>query len=53
MPLVFDLDTALWFNERFVTTEVAPDEDLETCVPSPTTCVCVVCVCLGVCVCML
>ena len=39
VPLVFDLDTALWFNERYVTTEVAPDEDLETCVPSPI-CVC-------------
>jgi len=30
IPLVFDLDTALWFNENYVTTEVAPDEDLET-----------------------
>ena len=30
IPLVFDLDTALWFNENFVTTEVAEDKDLET-----------------------
>mmetsp|Transcript_11163 Transcript_11163/g.26210 ORF Transcript_11163/g.26210 Transcript_11163/m.26210 type:complete len:238 (+) Transcript_11163:54-767(+) len=29
-PLVFDLGTALWFNEQFVTTEVASPEDLET-----------------------
>eukprot|EP00976_Prorocentrum_cordatum_P086610 1186572-Prorocentrum_minimum.AAC.2 len=28
--LVFDLDTALIFNEKFVTTEVADPEDLET-----------------------
>ena len=28
--MVFDLDTALWFNENYVTTEVASPEDLET-----------------------
>ena len=27
---MFDLGTALWFNEQFVTTEVASPEDLET-----------------------
>ena len=30
IPMVFDLDTCLWFNEVYVTTEVPPDEDLET-----------------------
>ena len=29
-PLVFDLNTAIWFNEHFVTTEVPSHEDLET-----------------------
>jgi hypothetical protein len=29
-PLVFDINTALWFNEAYVTADVAPDEDLET-----------------------
>jgi hypothetical protein len=30
IPMVFDLNTALWFNELYVTTEIPPDEDLET-----------------------
>jgi len=30
VPMVFDLDTALWFNEHFVTADVAEDKDLET-----------------------
>lgn len=30
IPLVFDLNTTLWFNEYFVTTEVPGAEDLET-----------------------
>jgi hypothetical protein len=30
IPMVFHLDTALWFNEHYVTTEVADDKDLET-----------------------
>jgi hypothetical protein len=30
IPMVFDLNTALWFNEYFVTTDVAEKEDLET-----------------------
>lgn len=30
VPLVFDLNTVLWFNEHCVTTEVPGDEDLET-----------------------
>jgi len=30
IPMVFDLDLALWFNERFVTADVADDKDLET-----------------------
>lgn len=30
LPMVFDFQTALWFNEHFVTTEVPPPEDLET-----------------------
>lgn len=29
-PMVFDLGTALWFNEYFVTADVAEPEDLET-----------------------
>ena len=29
-PLCFDLETAKWFNENFVTAEVADPEDLET-----------------------
>jgi hypothetical protein len=29
-PMVFDLDTAVWFNENFVTAEMAEPEDLET-----------------------
>lgn len=27
---MFDVNVALWFNENFVTTDVASDEDLET-----------------------
>jgi len=30
LPMVFDLNTALWFNEYFVTADVAEPEDLET-----------------------
>ncbi len=30
IPLVFDLQSAMWFNEYFVTTEVPGSEDLET-----------------------
>eukprot|EP00934_Nitzschia_sp_Nitz4_P006528 Nitzschia sp. Nitz4//scaffold2_size372955//176921//177713//NITZ4_000423-RA/size372955-snap-gene-0.81-mRNA-1//-1//CDS//3329546778//6518//frame0 len=30
IPMVFDLNTTLWFNEFFVTTEVPGKEDLET-----------------------
>ena len=30
IPLCFDLNTVLYFNEHFVTTEVPGDEDLET-----------------------
>ena len=30
IPLCFSLDTALWFNEAFVTTDVPEDADLET-----------------------
>eukprot|EP00596_Hydrurales_sp_CCMP1899_P009217 CAMPEP_0119043090 /NCGR_PEP_ID=MMETSP1177-20130426/17220_1 /TAXON_ID=2985 /ORGANISM="Ochromonas sp, Strain CCMP1899" /LENGTH=177 /DNA_ID=CAMNT_0007010393 /DNA_START=337 /DNA_END=870 /DNA_ORIENTATION=- len=30
IPLLFHLDTVLFFNENFVTTEVPGDEDLET-----------------------
>lgn len=29
-PLVFDLNTSLWFNEYFVTADVAEPQDLET-----------------------
>ena len=28
IPMVFDLDTALWFNEHYVTAEVADEKDL-------------------------
>ena len=30
IPLVFDLNTAMWFNENFVTTDVPEPQDLET-----------------------
>ena len=30
IPLIFDLDTVLWFNEAFVTADVPEDRDLET-----------------------
>lgn len=30
LPLVFDLNTALWFNEGYVTTDVPEPRDLET-----------------------
>jgi len=30
IPMIFDLDTVLWFNEHFVTTDVPDDKDLET-----------------------
>ena len=30
IPLCFHFQTALWFNEHYVTTEVPPKEDLET-----------------------
>lgn len=30
IPLVFDLNTVEWFNEKFVTTELPPVQDLET-----------------------
>ena len=30
LPFVFDVNTALWFNEAYVTTEIPPPEDLET-----------------------
>jgi hypothetical protein len=29
-PMVFDVNTALWFDENYVTTDVPPPEDLET-----------------------
>jgi len=29
-PLCFDLNTAMWFNDNFVTADVAEPEDLET-----------------------
>jgi len=29
-PMVFDLDTAVWFNDNFVTTDMAEEKDLET-----------------------
>mmetsp|Transcript_29818 Transcript_29818/g.62265 ORF Transcript_29818/g.62265 Transcript_29818/m.62265 type:complete len:315 (+) Transcript_29818:90-1034(+) len=31
IPLVFHLPTVDWFNENFVTSELPPKEDLETC----------------------
>lgn len=30
IPLVFDINSALWFNEHYVTADVAEDKDLET-----------------------
>ena len=30
IPMIFDLNTALWFNEGYVTTDVPDDKDLET-----------------------
>lgn len=30
LPMVFDLNTALWFNEGFVTTDIPEPRDLET-----------------------
>lgn len=30
IPLCFDLSTAIWFNDAYVTTDVPDDEDLET-----------------------
>eukprot|EP00543_Licmophora_paradoxa_P002800 CAMPEP_0202446446 /NCGR_PEP_ID=MMETSP1360-20130828/4918_1 /ASSEMBLY_ACC=CAM_ASM_000848 /TAXON_ID=515479 /ORGANISM="Licmophora paradoxa, Strain CCMP2313" /LENGTH=146 /DNA_ID=CAMNT_0049062909 /DNA_START=184 /DNA_END=621 /DNA_ORIENTATION=+ len=30
IPLCFHLDTVIWFNEFFVTTDVPPERDLET-----------------------
>lgn len=30
VPMVFDLNTAIWFNTDYVTTDVPPPEDLET-----------------------
>jgi hypothetical protein len=30
VPMIFDKEMALWFNDVFVTTEVPPPEDLET-----------------------
>ena len=30
IPMIFDLNTALWFNEAYVTTDVPEDRDLET-----------------------
>ena len=30
IPLCFDLNTALWFNECYVTTDVPEGKDLET-----------------------
>lgn len=30
LPLTFDHDTALWFNEKYVTADVPPEKDLET-----------------------
>lgn len=31
IPMVFDIDLALWFNEKFVTMEIPPPDDLDTC----------------------
>ena len=30
IPMIFELQTALWFNEAYVTTDVPDDKDLET-----------------------
>ena len=30
IPMIFELQTALWFNEHYVTTDVPEDRDLET-----------------------
>ena len=30
IPLCFERNTVAWFNDKFVTTEVPPPEDLET-----------------------
>lgn len=30
IPLVFDLSAVEWFNEKYVTAELPPPEDLET-----------------------
>ena len=30
IPMIFHLDTVLWFNEGFVTSDVPEDKDLET-----------------------
>lgn len=30
IPMVFDYNTILWFNENYVTTDIPPPEDLET-----------------------
>ena len=30
IPMVFDLDLALWFNDKYVTTDIPPPADLET-----------------------
>ena len=30
IPMIFDLNTALWFNEAYVTTDVPEERDLET-----------------------
>jgi hypothetical protein len=30
IPMIFDLNTVLWFNEAFVTSDVPEDKDLET-----------------------
>lgn len=30
IPMIFELETALWFNEAYVTTDVPEDRDLET-----------------------
>lgn len=31
IPMVFDIEVALWFNEKFVTMEIPPPDDLDTC----------------------
>lgn len=30
IPMVFDIDVAMWFNEKFVTMEIPPPDDLDT-----------------------